>query len=365
MSGGIFLIRNGELVEMHEEIYPSEDVLQRLLAQYPNLLAGDQVDSLRPRRWLLISREVGVPSEEGGSDRWSVDHLFLDQDAVPTIVEVKRSSDTRIRREVVGQMLDYAANSVVYWPVETIRARFETNHGDPDKVLADFLEAINADVEEFWQKVKTNLQAGKVRLVFVADEVPVELRRVVEFLNQQMDPVEVLAVEVKQYVGEDLRTLVPRVIGQTLPHPSPHGPWDKESFFQELQVQAPEAVESAHAIFDWATKNTSRIEWGKGKQYGTFYPVVTHKGTEHKPIQVWTGDYLYILLGDMSNEPPFNNESKCLELLRQLNQIDGVSIPVSTTERYPTIALTTLSRGGSLKQFCGILDWVVEEINAT
>jgi hypothetical protein len=32
---------------------------------------------------------------------------------VPTLLEVKRSSDTRIRREVVGQMLDYAANGVV------------------------------------------------------------------------------------------------------------------------------------------------------------------------------------------------------------------------------------------------------------
>jgi hypothetical protein len=31
----------------------------------------------------------------------------LDQDAVPTLVEVKRSSDTRIRREVMGQMSDY------------------------------------------------------------------------------------------------------------------------------------------------------------------------------------------------------------------------------------------------------------------
>ena len=32
---------------------------------------------------------------------------------MPTLVEVKRSSDTRIRREVVGQMLHYAANAVV------------------------------------------------------------------------------------------------------------------------------------------------------------------------------------------------------------------------------------------------------------
>jgi hypothetical protein len=82
------------------------------------LLAGNQIDIEKPRKWLLVSREAALPSEENGSDRWSVDHLFLDQDAVPTLVEVKRSSDTRIRREVVGQMLDYAANAVVYWPVE-------------------------------------------------------------------------------------------------------------------------------------------------------------------------------------------------------------------------------------------------------
>src|SRR6516165_10561411 len=126
MNGGIFLIqRSGELVEMKAQPYDTEAVLQVLLAKYPNLLAGDQMDGAAPRRWLLVSREMGVPSEEEGGDRWSMDHLFLDQDAIPTLIEVKRSSDTRIRREVVGQMLDYAANAVAYWPVETIRARFE------------------------------------------------------------------------------------------------------------------------------------------------------------------------------------------------------------------------------------------------
>ena len=172
MSGGMFLIDNdGRLVEMNEEAYDSEDLLQGLLAQHPNLLAGDQVNTLYPRRWLLICRERGLPSQEGGSDRWSVDHLFLDQDAVPTIVEVKRNTDTRIRREVVGQMLDYAANAVVYWPVEAIRAEFEANQEDPQLVIADFLSDADTDEEEFWQKAKTNLQAGKVRLVFVADDM--------------------------------------------------------------------------------------------------------------------------------------------------------------------------------------------------
>lgn len=214
---------------------------------------------------------------------------------MPTIVEVKRSTDTRIRREVVGQMLDYAANAVVYWPVEAIRAEFEANPENPNRAVTDFLGDAGTDEEEFWQKAKTNLQAGKIRLVFVADEIPAELRRIVEFLNQQMDPAEVLAVEIKQYVGGALRTMVPRVVGQTAtaqqkknPVARTVGQWDEAAFFQELEAQVPAAVVPARAIFEWSTANASRILWGKGKQYGTFYPTLTCKEVELKPMQVWT-----------------------------------------------------------------------------
>jgi hypothetical protein len=120
---GIFLIQSdGSLVEMNEQAYDSEDLLQELLAKYPRLLSGDGNSDATPRRWLLISREMPVPDGEDGGGRWSLDHLFFDQEAIPTLIEVKRSCDTRIRREVVGQMLDYAANAVVYWPVEEFRS---------------------------------------------------------------------------------------------------------------------------------------------------------------------------------------------------------------------------------------------------
>ena len=60
MTDAIYLIQNNdELVEMREKSYDSEDILQGLLAKYPNLLAGDQIDSTVPRRWLLISKEMG------------------------------------------------------------------------------------------------------------------------------------------------------------------------------------------------------------------------------------------------------------------------------------------------------------------
>jgi hypothetical protein len=55
LNGCIFLINGDQsLVEMREEPYSSEDLLQGLLAKYPNLLAGDQMGGAEPRRWLLI-----------------------------------------------------------------------------------------------------------------------------------------------------------------------------------------------------------------------------------------------------------------------------------------------------------------------
>ena len=85
-----------------------------------------------------------------------------------------------------------------------IRARFRARHPNEEDADAELLCFLAGDNEPdaFWNRVKTNLQAGKVRMIFVADAVPPELKRIVEFLNQQMNPAEVLALELRQYVGE-------------------------------------------------------------------------------------------------------------------------------------------------------------------
>ncbi len=204
---------------MTEQHYLSEAVLQELLASNPELLNGDNDAS--DRRWLLVKREVPVPDRaETDSGRWSVDHLFLDQDGVPTLVEVKRSTNTQIRREIIGQLIEYGASAAVYWSVESIRSAFysrERADGAPtaDEELDEFIAGEETD--SFWEQVSTNLAAGKLRLVFVADEFPRETVRMVEFLNGQMSPAEVLAVEVRQFVevDGDRKILVPRSVGQT------------------------------------------------------------------------------------------------------------------------------------------------------
>ena len=94
MAGRIYLPSNGsKLIAIDEAWYDSESLLQKLLADYPDLLAGDQTNADEPRRWLLVTREMAVPGEQDGGGRWSIDHLFLDRAAIPTLVEVKRSTD--------------------------------------------------------------------------------------------------------------------------------------------------------------------------------------------------------------------------------------------------------------------------------
>lgn len=209
----LYLVKpNAELVQMKPSAPSTEDELQELIARYPALI-GDSDGAL-----LLIEREHGVPDAADGAARWSVDHLFVTRQATPVLVEVKRAVDTRLRREVVGQMLDYAANGVAYWPEGAITDRFEhacTERGeDPASVLSAFLgdEAKEAD---FWAQVEANLRAGRVKLIFVADEIPSELARIVEFLNDQMRA-DVRAIELSYFdAPEGSRMLAPRVIGET------------------------------------------------------------------------------------------------------------------------------------------------------
>jgi hypothetical protein len=212
---GLFLVdQSGKLTALTQADYPSEDRLQSLLADYPDLLGGDQMGGA-PRQWLFVAREAAVPDSEGSTGRWSLDHLFLDQDAIPTFVEVKRASDSRIRREVVGQMLDYAANGLRYWPVEAIQGFLAQNGTSADEQLVKTYGP-DVDAGDYWRRLKENLADGKIRLLFVADRIPSELLAVVEFLNTHMSHTDVLAVEIPQFIGDGgLCTLAPRVLGQT------------------------------------------------------------------------------------------------------------------------------------------------------
>lgn len=365
---GVYLLQEkGDLVEMLEQPYDSEALLQRLLSQHPSLLGGSQIDPDSPRKWLLITRECGIPAEQNGGDRWAVDHLFIDQDAIPTLVEVKRSTDTRIRREVVGQMLDYAANCIVHWPIETLRQRFDTQCAMDQQNPVERLTAFLGDEqtpEAFWEAVKTNLQAGKIRLLFVADEIPSELRRVVEFLNRQMDPAEVLAIEVRQYVGQGLKTLVPRVMGQTAEAEQKKGRmWDLDNFLQTLNKNCGKPVaDLAQRLHDWARTAVGEVRFGHGAQRGSFWPVPFPAASQTPLFKVRSDGRFVIPLHQINARNGERNEAILRQFIARLNQIPDLNFTEEDLRGRPKRKLELLLNPSHLKLFQEAVLWLRDEL---
>ena len=261
---------DGNLDALEETQFSTEAELQALIAEHPELLDGEQIRPGDSRRWILITREKGIAPAPGEAARWSVDHLIIDQDAVPTLAEVKRGSNPEIRRTIVGQLLEYAAHASETWTAQELRDAFErqaeARDRDPGDELSTLLQSDGEpDVDGFWEDVSTNFAAKRLRLLFVADRIPDPLAQVVSFLNAQMPGIEVLAVEIKRFQGKSAQTLVPRVIGRTStsgprPFVQPGHRLTRESF---LKGFADEDVRSvAERLLDAAVESGGTIDYG-------------------------------------------------------------------------------------------------------
>jgi len=372
----IFLLKDDHtLLEMKEELYASEDLLQSLLEDYPELLSGAQINPNSPRRWILIKREMGIPDKEKGSERWAVDHLFLDQEAIPTLVEVKRSTDTRTRREVVAQMLDYAANSVQYWEIEDIIESYQKNcqkkNLNPDECLLNVL-GTSIEQDDFWELVYANLKQGKIRLLFVADIIPPELQRIVEFLNEQMNPAEVLAVEVKQYAGQNLKTLVPRVVGKTMKavdiKASRSGKsiqWTKDLLLEQVRdLKGEDIVGVIERLIMWCESKGYYLNYGRGVSESSLHlGYDSGFGKPYSFFNIISGTiYVWFDQEHILKYPPFDDELKRLNLVKRLNNIKGMNFREDKLASSSSSELTGLVDDKEFEKFCDIFDWMVEEI---
>jgi hypothetical protein len=206
-----FLVQEHNLVELAEEELTEADGLQTWIAEHPELLGGAEMEPEDPRRFLLVRREAPI---EG----LSLDHLFVDQDAIPTFIETKKAQNRQARREVVAQMLDYAAEASAGWSgdklEEWLAQRCEEAGLEPEEELSA-IEPGPESASEFWQRAEENLRAGNVRLIFACDRILPSLQRVIEFLNERMDPTEVLALEVRRLQAPGQELFHSRLVGAT------------------------------------------------------------------------------------------------------------------------------------------------------
>jgi hypothetical protein len=137
-----------------------------------------------------------------------------------TIVECKLKTNPEIRREVVGQLLAYAAG---LWQRSYDDFEATWRHRS-QRGLRDHLTekvGIGLDADDLRRTVSERLACGVFSLVIAVDEITAELKRVVESLNATTrDEVSALAVELQYVKDGTTEILILRGTGKHCSRPS-------------------------------------------------------------------------------------------------------------------------------------------------
>ena len=189
-----------------------------------------------------------------------------------------------------------------------------------------------------------------------------------------MDPAEVLAVEIKQFVGPGMKSLVPRVIGQTAGAMSSKGGgsrpsrrWDEASLLEEIRINCgDEEVRIAKRLLEWAMANALEVTWGRGALEGGFRTKLNGFDVFGIGAGSWGANVSHAF-GHNNTKPPFDAESKRRELLAKFNTIPGINWgdEVATGNRWPHFPIAVLKQPNGCDQFIGVLGWLLDEIRAS
>lgn len=188
-----------------------ESMLQELIVSYPELLPVDEIDeAFGPL--ITLGREV----ETGAG---ALDALFVSPTGELTAVEAKLWRNPEARREVVGQIIDYAT-ALSAWSYERLdqtcrdlndgQSLWELASGHPDSATTW--------EQYFVDAVSRNLRTGRFLLLIVGDGIREEVERMVTYVQtapQLQFTLGLVELHLFEDPTDNTRLVVPSVVVRT------------------------------------------------------------------------------------------------------------------------------------------------------
>lgn len=239
---------DGKWAEPSSHGYADESSLQALLAEHPTLLPGVVGESAVCREF-----QSGVGP---------ADIVIVDAESSITLVECKLAANREVRREVIGQVLDYASR-LWQMPLDDFLNQWQARGGTPmADVLGDGQEAGLA-------ALGANLQAGRFRIVLAVDVINDDLMRIVSYLNAMTNAdTSVVAVEFRKMTYGETEILMPRSFGAEIADEkaarssTARRQWTVDEYLSWCAEYDPVGGEVVKAMLDVFEQNDWRIGGG-------------------------------------------------------------------------------------------------------
>ena len=221
----------------------AEAVIRDLVQRHPGCLPIAEIDPLFVNP-VAICTELVTPAG-------SIDNLLITANGLPVLVECKLWRNPEGRREVIGQILDYA-KELTRWSASDLQREASRRLGRSGNALLDLVRAAGYEVDEigFNDALTQNLRRGRFLLLIVGDGIREGVEAIAEHLQAHAGLHFTLGlVEMPIYAAPDgSRIIVPRVLARTetivrTVIAVPEGYTVEESDEEEEEVETPERRE--------------------------------------------------------------------------------------------------------------------------
>jgi hypothetical protein len=155
----------------------SEAQIQELVHKHPSSLPIEEIDPSF-KGAVAICRELMTPAGP-------IDNLLLTPSGLPIIVECKLWRNPESRRELVGQIIDYA-KELSRWTSSDLQREVRRRLGLPGNVMLDLVRAVDPTVDEitFNDALSLNLRRGRFLLLIVGDGIREGVEAIAEYLQR-------------------------------------------------------------------------------------------------------------------------------------------------------------------------------------
>jgi hypothetical protein len=326
MSGVLYRKAGEAWTSPTESGYVSEDHLQAIIDEFPELLPGVSPDS-------YVCREFST-------DSGPIDNLIINaKDGSLTLVECKLAKNPEVRRKILGQIIDYAA-SLSRLDFDEFHQRWK-DRGGVD------LTAIETAKGPLSLAVSSNLETARFTLLLAVDEINEPLKDMVIYFNRKTDATtRVALIELARHSTGDTEIIIPQTFGYEALKPQvdayeQRNPWTKDDFAAWLLANEPSSLSKFEDLMK--VMEDAGHQWGGTKaetpsgaicvrtSNGFRYPLVFHS------YDVATIEARFV---------DFKKDSFVDELVSFFENIEGVNTAAIRANNYGAKPKIAVSRFG-------------------